>query len=48
MSTSPAYIQLQAIEALKAISKDPASKLYFMNGDSRTPLPLMHMGDLKP
>ncbi len=39
------YIKLQAIEALKSISKDPASKIYFLNGDSPNPLPLLHMGD---
>jgi regulator of protease activity HflC (stomatin/prohibitin superfamily) len=43
---NPAYIQLQSLEALKAISKDPASKLYFMDGSSPNPLPLMHLGDL--
>jgi len=40
-----AYIQLQSLEALKAISKDPASKIYFMDGSSPSPLPLMHLGD---
>ena len=45
ISRNPAYIQLQSLEALKAISKDPASKVYFMDGDSPTPLPLMHLGD---
>lgn len=47
IANNPAYIQLQALEALKAISKDPASKLYFMDGSSPTPLPLMHLGDLQ-
>ncbi len=42
---NPAYIQLQSLEALKAISKDPASKIYFMDGSSPSPLPLMHLGD---
>ena len=41
------YIQLQSIEALKAISKDPAAKVYFINGDSPSPLPLMHLGERK-
>ena len=41
------YIKLQTLEALKAISKDPASKIYFMNGDSPNPLPLMHLGEQK-
>lgn len=45
IANNPAYVQLQAIEALKDISKDPASKLYFINGDSPQPLPLMHMGE---
>ena len=45
ISRNPAYIQLQSLEALKAISKDPASKVYFMDGDSPAPLPLMHLGE---
>ena len=45
ISRNPAYIQLQSLEALKAISKDPASKVYFMDGSSPSPLPLMHLGD---
>jgi len=45
IAKNPAYIQLQSLEALKAISKDPASKMYFMDGDSAMPLPLMHLGD---
>jgi len=45
ISNNPAYVQLQALEALKAISEDDSSKIYFLNGDSSTPLPLMHMGE---
>lgn len=41
----PSYIKLQALEALKVISKDPAAKIYFLDGDSPMPLPLMHMGE---
>jgi regulator of protease activity HflC (stomatin/prohibitin superfamily) len=44
---NPNYVKLMALDALKAISKDPASKVYFLNGDSPMPLPLMHMGDQK-
>jgi regulator of protease activity HflC (stomatin/prohibitin superfamily) len=44
-ASNPAYVQLQALEALKSMSKDPAAKIYFMDGQSTTPLPLMHMGD---
>jgi regulator of protease activity HflC (stomatin/prohibitin superfamily) len=46
VAQNPAYIQLQALEALKDISKDPTAKIYFLSGDSPMPLPLMHMGDL--
>ncbi len=45
ISTNPAYIQLQALEALKAMSKDPAAKIYFMDSNATQPLPLLHMGD---
>jgi len=45
IASNPAYIQLQSLEALKAISKDPASKIYFMDGTSPSPLPLMNIGD---
>jgi regulator of protease activity HflC (stomatin/prohibitin superfamily) len=45
IASNPAYIQLQSLEALKAISKDPASKIYFMDGSSPSPLPLLHMGE---
>ena len=45
IASNPAYIQLQSLEALKSISKDPASKVYFMDGSSPNPLPLMHIGD---
>ena len=44
-SANPVYVQLQALEALKSISKDPAAKLYFMDGQSSTPLPLLHLSD---
>ena len=46
IGNNPNYVKLQALEALKAISKDPASKIYFMDGDSPSPLPLMNMGKL--
>ncbi len=45
MGDSPVYIKLKALEALQSISKDPAAKLYFLNGDSPNPLPLMHLGE---
>jgi len=46
IARNPAYIQLQSLEALKAISKDPASKVYFIDGSSPMPLPLMHLGEV--
>jgi len=47
IGSNPNYVKLQALEALKAISKDPASKIYFMNGDSPSPLPLLNFGNNK-
>jgi len=44
---NPNYVKLQALETLKAISKDPAAKVYFLNSDSPMPLPLMHLGESK-
>ena len=44
-SGNPAYIQLQSLDALKQMSKDPAAKLYFMDSNSPSPLPLMNIGD---
>jgi len=44
-ASNPAYVQLQALEALKEMSKDPAAKIYFMDGGSSNPLPLLHMGE---
>jgi regulator of protease activity HflC (stomatin/prohibitin superfamily) len=45
VANNPAYIQLQALEALKKMSEDPAAKIYFMDSASPQPLPLMHMGE---
>ena len=42
---NPAYIQLEALRTLTDMSKDPASKIYFINGESPMPVPLMHIGD---
>ncbi|MEM1446014.1 MAG: prohibitin family protein [Planctomycetota bacterium] len=44
IAESPAYIQLQALDALKAISENPASQIYFLDGSSPAPLPLMNLG----
>ncbi len=45
IGNNPNYVKLQSLEALKSISKDPASKIYFIDGDSTQPLPLMHLSD---
>jgi len=47
VGNSPSYIKLKALESLQTIAKDPAAKIYFLNGDSPQPFPLMHMGDKK-
>ncbi|MEM8929920.1 MAG: SPFH domain-containing protein [Acidobacteriota bacterium] len=44
LATNSRYVQLQSLDALKAISKDPAAKIYFLDGDSPSPLPLMNLG----
>lgn len=44
-SGNPAYIQLQSLEALKKMAEDPAAKLYFMDSNSPSPLPLLNLGD---
>lgn len=45
ISDNPAYVQLEALKTLGMMSKDPATKLYFIDGDSPMPLPLMHLGE---
>lgn len=45
IGNNPNYVKLQALKSLEAISKDPASKIYFINGDSPNPLPLLHMSE---
>lgn len=45
IAKNPAYIKLEALKALEAISKDKTAKIYFLNGDSPQPLPLMNIGD---
>ncbi len=45
IGNNPNYVKLEALKALQAISKDPAAKVYFIDGSSPQPLPLMHMGD---
>ena len=43
-SGNPAYIQLQSLEALKKMAEDPAAKLYFLDSNSPSPLPLLNLG----
>jgi regulator of protease activity HflC (stomatin/prohibitin superfamily) len=47
IGNNPNYVKLQSLEALKSISKDPASKIYFIDSNSTQPLPLMHLSDDK-
>lgn len=46
IAQNPAYLQLQALDALKEISANPSTKIYFINSDSPQPLPLMNIGDV--
>jgi regulator of protease activity HflC (stomatin/prohibitin superfamily) len=46
-SSNPVYVQLQALKTLGDMAKDPAAKFYFMDGQGKTPLPLLHLGDVK-
>ena len=45
IAKNPAYIKLQSLEALKAMAKDPAAKIFFIDSNSPQPLPLMNIGD---
>ena len=45
IADNPAYIQLQSLEALKQMSKDPASKLIIMDGNSARPIPFLNLGE---
>lgn len=45
---SPTYVQLQALQSLTEMSKDPATKLYFLNGESSQPFPLLNLGGDSP
>ena len=45
IGSNPNYVKLMSLEALKSISKDPASKVYFIDSNAAQPLPLMHLSD---
>ena len=45
VAKNPAYIKLEALKALEAISNSPSTKIYFLDGSSPSPLPLLHIGD---
>ncbi len=45
IGNNPNYVKLQALEALKSIAKDPASKIYFIDSNSPQPIPLMHLSE---
>jgi prohibitin 1 len=47
IGNNPSYIKLEALKALKSMSKDPSSKFYFMDGKGTNPIPLMHFGEKK-
>lgn len=45
IADNPLYLQLEAMKTLAEIAKDPAAKIYFLDGSSPKPLPLMHLGE---
>jgi regulator of protease activity HflC (stomatin/prohibitin superfamily) len=45
-ASSPTYVQLKALEALSEISKNPAHKIFFIDGKGQYPVPLLHMNDV--
>lgn len=45
VANNPAYIQLQSLEALKEMSKDPAQKLVIMDGNAARPVPFLNLGE---
>lgn len=44
-AASPVYVQLKALETLNELSKNPAHKIFFIDGKGQYPVPLLHMGD---
>ncbi len=44
IANNPAYIQLEALKTLQAMSENPAAQLYFLDSNSPMPLPLMNVG----
>lgn len=42
---SPVYVQLKALDALVELSKNPAHKIFFIDGKGQYPVPLLHMND---
>ncbi|MEM7246032.1 MAG: prohibitin family protein [Acidobacteriota bacterium] len=45
IADNPTYLKLRALETLQAMGADPAAKIYFLDGSSPNPVPLMHLGD---
>jgi regulator of protease activity HflC (stomatin/prohibitin superfamily) len=44
-AASPVYVQLKALETLNELSKNPAHKIFFIDGKGQFPVPLLHMND---
>lgn len=44
-ASSPTYVQLKALETLNEVSKNPAHKIFFIDGKGQYPVPLLHMND---
>lgn len=46
-ANNPVYVQLQALDTLRKMSENPSAQFYFMDSNAKTPLPLLHMGDVE-
>ncbi len=44
-STNPVYVKLQALKTMEAIAASPSSKLFFIDSNSQSPVPLLHIAD---
>jgi regulator of protease activity HflC (stomatin/prohibitin superfamily) len=45
LANAPGYLRLEALKTLVSMSENPASQLFFLDGNAPMPLPLLHMGD---
>ncbi len=44
-ASNPVYVKLMALKTMEAIAASPSSKLFFIDSNSPTPVPLLHIAD---